>query len=390
MPLSSLVQAVSVDGVDGWDVHYRALADQAQGRDVIVLTIGDPDFATPPAITEAAIQALHDEKTHYTSAGGIKPLIEAIAARETDRLGWPVDPARVVVCGGAQNALYCAMRCVVDKGDEVILLSPPYTMFEGVVAASGGTVKLVPLLRENGFQVDLASLEAAITPRTRAILLNSPHNPSGAIATPHVLNAIAHLCIENSIWLVSDEVYADLCFEKEFVSPSTLDGMRNRTIIVRSFSKSHAMTGWRVGWMVAPETVCTGSRDLLNHVLYGNPGFIQYGALAALTCDVPEVAQMKRSYRERRDTFVAAMARVNSLDCLSPDAGMFCAVGIDRLDLPAMEFADRLYDAEGVAVLPGVAFGAAHTDWVRVSLCQPVEALVEAVERIAHFVGTLQ
>ena len=389
MPLSSMLDALAVDGADGWAVHYRALIDRAAGGDVIVLSVGDPDFATPPAITEAAVQALHDEKTHYTLAGGIQPLVDAIAAHESQRLGWQVEPERVVVCCGAQNALYCAMRCIVDGGDEVILLSPPYTMFDGVVGSSGGTVRLVPLQRAQGFQVDLKALEAAVTPRTRAILLNSPHNPSGAIANAETLETVARLCIDQGIWLISDEVYADLCFENAFVSPSTLAGMRDRTVIIRSLSKSHAMAGWRVGWMVAPNEICKGTRDLLNHAIYGAPGFIQLGALAAFTNDIPEVAEMKRVYRERRDLFVEALKSVNSLDCMTPASGIFCIVGIDKLGMPAREFAERLYDAERVAVLPGEAFGAEHSDWVRVSLCQPAEALQEAVVRMTRFVGTL-
>jgi arginine:pyruvate transaminase len=389
MPLSSMLDALAVDGMDGWSVHYRALTDRAAGGDVIVLSVGDPDFATPPAITDAAIEALHDEQTHYTLAGGITPLVDAIAGHETERLGWTVEPDRVVVCAGAQNALYCTMRALVDQGDEVILLSPPYTMFEGVVRAAGGTARLVPLQRADGFQVDLDALEKTITPRTRAILLNSPHNPSGAIANAQVLDAIAAHCIDKGIWLISDEVYADLCFESEFTSPSILEGMQDRTIILRSLSKTHAMTGWRVGWMVAPQPICQGARDLLNHAIYGSPGFVQHGALAAFTRDIPEAVQMKQAYQERRDLLVDALSKVNSLDCMSPESGIFCIVGIDRLGMPAQEFAERLYDAERVAVLPGEAFGSAHSDWVRLSLCQPADMLQEAVVRMTRFIGTL-
>ena len=389
MLLSSTASAVAVDGVDGWRVHTKALRDKLDGEDVIVLSVGDPDFDTPATITERAIEALRGGDTHYTPAGGIRPLVEAIAASESKRLGWDVAPRNVVVCAGAQNALYTAMRCIVDRGDEVILLSPPYTMFEGVVAAAGGEVKLVPLRRENGFQADLDSLRAAVTPNTRAILLNSPHNPSGAIASREVLEGIAELCIGNGIWLISDEVYADLCFEAAFTSPSGLEGMRERTIIIRSLSKSHAMTGWRLGWIVAPRAICEPARDYLNHALYGSPGFLQHGAVAAFTEDVPEVDEMKRVYRERRDMFYDTLAGLNSLDCIKPQSGIFCIVGIDKLGLPAMEFAERLYADEGVSVLPGEAFGAEHSDWIRISLCQPDEVLREAVTRMARFVGTL-
>lgn len=389
MLLSSTASAVAVDGVDGWRVHTQALRDKLDGKDVIVLSVGDPDFDTPPSITDRAVDALRAGDTHYTPAGGIRPLVEAIAASETRRLGWDVAPGNVVVCAGAQNALYTAMRCIVDRGDEVILLSPPYTMFEGVVTAAGGKVSLVPLRREDGFQADLDALRAAVTPNTRAILLNSPHNPSGAIASREVQETIAALCIENGIWLISDEVYADLCFETPFTSPSGLEGMRERTIIIRSLSKSHAMTGWRLGWMVAPRSICGPARDYLNHALYGSPGFLQKGAVVAFTEEVPEVDDMKWVYRERRDMFCDTLAGHNSLDCFKPQSGIFCIVGIDKLGLPAMEFAERLYANEGVSVLPGEAFGAEHSDWVRISLCQPVEILEEAVTRMARFLGTL-
>lgn len=389
MPLSSLIDALDGDGVHGWAVHTRALADRVAGKDVIVLSVGDPDFATPPAITDAAIDALRQGHTHYTPAGGIAPLVSAIAELESGRLGREVKPEQVVVCAGAQNALYCAMRCLVDRGDEVILLSPPYTMFEGVVGAAGGEMRLVALQRAQGFQVDIEALQGALTPRTRAILLNSPHNPSGAIASREVLNTIAELCVARGIWLISDEVYADLCFEEEFRSPSLLGGMEERTVIVRSLSKSHAMTGWRIGWMVAPEAVCHGARVLLNHALYGGPAFVQHGALAALTEDVPQVAEMKRLYRERRDLLVHALSAVNGLECMAPDAGIFCIVGIERLGMPASRFVERLYAAEGVSVLPGEAFGSAHSDWVRVSLCQPEPVLREAVKRMTRFIASL-
>ncbi len=301
----------------------------------------------------------------------------------------PVAPEEVVVCGGAQNALYTAMRCLIDPGDEVVLFSPPYTMFEGVVRAAGAEPVLVPLDLAGQGRIDLAALEAAITPRTRAVLLNLPHNPSGAIADPGEIAALAALVRERGLWLLSDEVYADLCFDGRFSSPACLDGMKERTVVIRSLSKTHAMTGWRVGWAVAPESLCAHMRNLLNHVLYGSPGFIQMAAVAALTEEIAEVGEMARAYRERRDYLCDALGHVAGLDCRKPASGIFCIVGIAALGLPARAFAERLFECERVAVLPGDAFGADCTDWVRLSLCQPTDVLAEAVTRMSRFVDTL-
>ncbi len=389
LPLSSILPGISPGSVDGWSVHTRALRERQAGEDVIVLSVGDPDFDTPPAITERAIEALREGHTHYTPAGGIRPLREAIAESEGRRLGRDVGINEVVVCAGAQNALYTAMRCIVDPGDEVILLSPPYTMFDGVVGSCGGTVATVPLQRENGFAIDFTKLEAAVSGNTRAILLNSPHNPSGAIAGPGEVARMADLCKANGLWLISDEVYADLCYDAEFVSPSTLPGMRERTVVIRSLSKSHAMSGWRIGWALAPEFLAEAMLDLLNHALYGSPGFIQHACVTALTADIGELEEMKNAYRARRDIVCDAFDPIPGVEVVRPASGLFCILDVSAFGTPTMKIAEELYAAEGVSILPGEAFGTEHDSWMRLALCQPEPAIRDAAARAARFFSGL-
>ncbi len=387
LPMSSLVSELISDSLDGWDVHTIAKRDAAAGKDVIILSVGDPDFDTPAPITEKAIEALRSGRTHYTPASGIRSLLEAVAAYESRRLKRAVGRDEVVICAGAQNALYAAIRCVVDEGDEVLLMSPPYTMFEGVVKCAGGVPVSVPLAQSRSYALNVDQIASAVTGRTRAILLNSPHNPSGAIISQAETDAIAKICREHNLWLISDEVYADLCFDGlEFVSPSNHPDLTDRTIIVRSLSKSHAMSGWRVGWAVAPKSVRTAMDDLLNHLQYGGPAFIQDAAVVALEQDLPEVAEMKRIYCARRDEACEAFGAIPGIEVIKPSSGLFCIMDTTALNMTSLEIAEQLYAEESVSILPGLAFGEEHTGWMRLAFCQPTEVIREAAVRMARFV----
>lgn len=390
LPFASLVADMAAGSGEAWAVHFRALEKEEAGEDVIILTVGDPDFDTPEVICDAAVAALRAGETRYTLGGGITPLREKIAEVETARLGTPVSPSQVVVCAGAQNAIYNTLQCLVEPGDEVVIFGPPYVMFDGVVAAAGAVPRRVSLDAASGFRIDAAALESAITPKTRAMLLNSPHNPTGAVARPEELEAVAALCRDHGLWLISDEVYADLCYDGPFHSPASLEGMRERTIVVRSLSKSHAMPGWRAGWIVAPESLCDHMIALIYHMLYGGAAFIQHAALAALTETIPEVEAMKQAYRARRDFFCEAIERIEGLSCVRPESGVFCLVDVGALGLPTKTFAERLLESEGVSVLPGDAFDPGIAHMVRVSFCQPQDLLEEALRRIERFVSALR
>ena len=385
MRFSTFVQGLAASGSEAWAIHFRAQQRARAGDDVIILSVGDPDFDTPRGIIDACKDALDAGATKYSNAGGIPELTKAISDWETERLGRTVDPAQVVVTAGAQNALYVTMRCILEAGDEAILLAPPYVMFDGVVLSTGATPVHVPLRTNTDFSIDVDALAKAITPRTRAVLMNSPHNPSGAVAPKETVQAVAELCRRHGIWMISDEVYADLCFESSFHSPYELYGAADNLVVIRSLSKSHAMSGWRVGWILGPEPLCEHARNLLNSMQYGGSAFVQHAAAHALSAESGALDTMKQAYRTRRDIVVENLRNVPGLSVLRPDSGIFCLLRVDGLGMDGSTFAEGLLDAQGVSVLPGAAFGRELTDFVRVSLCQPEPVLEEAMARIRTF-----
>ena len=274
---------------------------QAEGKDVLLLSVGDPDFDTPAPIVEAAIDSLRDGHTHYSDVRGKLALRQAIARRHQQRSGQAVSADQVTVLAGAQCALFCVAQCVLDPGDEVIVAEPMYVTYEAVFGACGATVVPVPVKPENGFRVCPEDVAARITPRTRALALNSPHNPSGASLPRATWEALAELCIAHDLWLISDEVYSELLYDGEHVSPGSLPGMAERTATLNSLSKSHAMTGWRVGWVVGSTALAGHLENLALCMLYGSPDFIEDAAVAALEQQLPELEAMRLAYRQRRD-----------------------------------------------------------------------------------------
>ncbi|MBE9557982.1 MAG: aminotransferase class I/II-fold pyridoxal phosphate-dependent enzyme [Proteobacteria bacterium] len=390
MRFSSRVARLGGDGAAAWDIHSRAVERTRQGDDVILLSIGDPDFDTPPAIVDSAIAGLRGGNTHYNDVVGDPPLRRAIARQHTMLSGLETAPEQVAVFSGAQNALFAAAMCLLDEGDEVIAPEPMYVTYEAFLGASGARLARVPSPRDNGFHFDPMAIQAAVNGSTRAILLNTPNNPTGAVLTRAELEAVAEICCKHDLWLISDEVYASLTFEAEHISPCSLPGMAERTVTVSSLSKSHAMTGWRVGWTVSPPELVEHFENLALCMLYGGPGFVHDGAVAALTLDLPEVAAMKAEIRARRDLVCGLLANLPGLECLLPDAGMFVMVDIRASGLSAHDYASRLLDEQAVSVLPADAFGPSAQGHLRLGLCTSQETLRAACERIATFALSLQ
>ncbi|MBH3410700.1 pyridoxal phosphate-dependent aminotransferase [Pseudomonas putida] len=383
MRFSSLTQRIAGDGAAAWEIHYRALAMLEQGRDVLLLSVGDPDFDTPAPIIQAAVASLEAGNTHYADVRGKRSLREAIARRHQQRSGQAVTAEQVTVLAGAQCALFCVAQCVLEPGDEGIVAEPMYVTYEAVFGACGAKVVPVPVRPEHGFRVQPADVAARITPRTRALALNSPHNPSGASLPRSTWEALAELCIAHDLWLISDEVYSELLFEGEHISPASLPGMAERTATLNSLSKSHAMTGWRVGWVVGSPALSGHLENLALCMLYGSPDFIQDAAVAALEQPLPELEGMRESYRQRRDLVCARLAGCPGLRALKPDGGMFVMVDIRDTGLSAQAFADRLLDQHGVSVLAGEAFGPSAAGHIRLGLVLGAEPLGEACRRIA-------
>jgi arginine:pyruvate transaminase len=373
-----------------WNIHNLAAERRRRGEDVILLTIGDPDFPSPAPIVEAAKASLDAGRTHYADITGQPPLRAAVAAHHERLTGRRVPPEDVVVLAGAQCALFAALQCLVDPGDEVVVFEPAYVTYPATIAAAGAVLVPVPLRPENGFHLDPADLRAALTPRTRAVLWNSPNNPTGAVASRPELEALAAVCRERDLWLISDEVYATLVYDGEHLSPSALPGMEGRTAVVSSVSKSHAMTGWRLGWLLGPPELARHAANLALCMLYGSPAFVQDAATLALTSsDLPELADMRGRYRRRRDAAVARLRELPLVACHEPAGGMFVMLDARGTGRSAHDFAFGLLEAEGVAVLPGDAFGAPAAGHVRISLTVREAELARACERIGRYVRGL-
>ncbi|MFJ2547750.1 pyridoxal phosphate-dependent aminotransferase [Pseudomonas sp. NPDC087612] len=389
MRFSALTQRIAGDGAAAWEIHYRALELLEKGQDVLLLSVGDPDFDTPAPIVEAAIDSLRNGHTHYSDVRGKLALRQAIARRHQQRSGQPTGADQVTVLAGAQCALFCVAQCLLNPGDEVIVAEPMYVTYEAVFGACGATVIPVPVRPENGFRVQAEDVAARITPKTRALALNSPHNPSGASLPRSTWEALAELCIAHDLWLISDEVYSELLYDGEHISPGSLPGMAERTATLNSLSKSHAMTGWRVGWVVGSQALATHLENLALCMLYGSPDFIQDAAVVALEQQLPELAAMREAYRQRRDLVCECLADCPGLRALKPDGGMFVMVDIRETGLSAQAFSYRLLDHHGVSVLAGEAFGPSAAGHIRLGLVLGAEPLREACQRIARCAAEL-
>ncbi|WP_226702737.1 pyridoxal phosphate-dependent aminotransferase [Microbulbifer elongatus] len=383
MKYSDVTRRIAGEGSSAWDIHFRAQERLAAGEDVVILSVGDPDFATPAPIVDTACAELRSGATHYADHRGEPELQQVLAERHSAKSGLAVEPEQVVVVAGAQCGLYVAAQCLLNPGDEIIVPEPMYVTYEAFLQATGARVVNVPLQPERHFNLDPAAIAAKVTDRTRAILINSPHNPTGAAVDEDTWRALADVCRQHDLWLITDEVYADLMFEGEHFHPAQLPGMRERTVTVSSLSKSHAMTGWRLGWVIGPREFASHAGNLTLCMLYGSPAFVQRAAVTALTAELPELETMHQAYRRRRDLMVARVAAMPGIRCHTPAGGMFMMLDIRALGVSAETFAARLLDEFGVSVLVGEAFGPSARGHVRASFCVSEEDLEKACARIS-------
>jgi arginine:pyruvate transaminase len=389
MRYSPLVERVAGRGAGAWSVHFDAMRRRNAGEDVIVLTVGDPDQDPPVGVIEATVAALRQHRTGYAPIVGYPAVREAIAARVARRSGQPCTADNVVVVPGTQGGLYCALQCLAGPDDEVIVPEPIYATYEAVIGAAGARIVAVPLRPETGFHPDLDALAAAVTPRTRVLWINSPHNPTGAVFTPDEIAGIAALCRRHDLWLVSDEVYEDLAFARPHVSAWSLPGMAERTVVVSSLSKSHAIPGFRLGWVVGPPALSRHLFNLLLCLFYGGPAFIQDGALVALRQDLPEVAALHEDYRRRAALLAGLLREAPGCRAAMPEGGMFVLLDVRGSGLDAGAFAAGLLEREAVAVLPCDGFGPSAAGHLRIALSAPDARLRDAGERIVHFAHSL-
>ena len=381
MKFSPLVERISGEGANAWVTHYEAAAARDRGEDVIILSIGDPDINAPAAVIERTVERLRSGDTHYTPAGGRLPLREAIAHAHTTRTGQMVQADNVLCLSGTQNALFVASLCLAGAGDEVITFDPLYPTYTATIEVSGA--RLVRAPTGPGLRPDLRALKSLITPRTRAIFWATPNNPSGVILNESELAAIGEIAREHHIWLVSDEVYAGLASGGKV--PGLAATLPDRVVTLGSLSKSHAMPGFRAGWLVGPTELTRHAQALSMCMLFGLPGFIQEAAVAALSI-APDTERRLREFCDaRRERFVAGLAGIPKVRALAPQAGMFLLLDVGDTGLSGYEFMRALYERRQVSVLDGAAFGKQTAHYVRICFATEEATIDAACQRIRQF-----
>src|SRR3954447_10526490 len=388
MRLAERMTRIGSEGA--FEAGARARALEQTGRDVIHLEIGEPDFETPANVRAAAQRALDDGWTHYGPFLGLPALREAIAADATTRKGFPVSPDSVAVGPGGKPIMFFALLALAQEGDEVVYPDPGFPIYESMTRVVGATPKPYAIRQELDFRVDLDELERLITPRTRLLIINSPANPTGGVFTRSDIERIAELVLRfPGLTVLADEIYGRIVHEGEHVSIASLPGLADRTIVLDGFSKTYAMTGWRMGYAILPQALVDPFGKLIINSVSCVSSFSQVAAVEALTGPQHDVDAMVREFRARRDLVVEGLNRIPGIDCAVP-AGAFCVFPrVAGSGLSGAELADRLLTEAGVCVLAGTAFGGVGVDHVRVSYANSRENLATAIERIATFVADL-
>jgi aspartate/methionine/tyrosine aminotransferase len=372
-----------------FEAAARARALEATGRSVIHLEIGEPDFDTPANIREAAKRALDRGATHYTPTVGIPELRAAIAADATARKGFAVTPDRVAVVPGGKPVMFFAILALVDEGDEVIYPDPGFPIYESMASYVGGKAVPCPIRQENGFRLDPDELAALVTPRTRLVILNSPANPTGGVSTRDDLERIAAVAREYDFTILADEIYGRILYEGEHVSIASLSGLAERTIVLDGFSKTYAMTGWRLGYAILPERLVTPfSRLIVNSVSCTNAA-TQWAGVEALTGPQSSVDQMVAEFKARRDLIVDGLNAIPGITCLRPSGAFYVFPDISATGLTGDELADRLLNEGGVSALAGTAFGQVGQYHLRFSYANSRENITEALRRTREVVEPL-
>ena len=369
----------------------RIYEKAVQMDDVVFFSLGEPDFDTPPQVVDAAVESLRRGETHYTPNAGIPPLREAIAENLRDYDHVAYDPAtEIAVTSGGMEALVLALLALVEPGDEVILADPSYTNYRDQIAICKGVPVYVPVREENGFQFDPDDLRRAVTDKTRAIMVNTPANPTGAVASRENLEAVAALALEHGLYVIFDEVYKHLFYgDRPFFNIADLPGMRERTLVLDSCSKTYAMTGWRVGWIAGPAEVVGCIPKIQENLCSCVPAFVQRGAIRALRTGAEDVRRMNEAYRARRDVIVAGINAIPGLSARTPEGAFYLFVNVRGSGLTSERFAMRLLEEGRVALSPGSAFGPSGEGYARISYASSIDNLKKGLARIEGFMRRL-
>ena len=366
---------------------FDLLNDESM-KDVVGLTVGQPDFVTPWHIREAGIESLQKGKTYYTGNAGTEELRAEIAKYLERRFDLHYEPAETLVTVGGSEAIDLAIRAIVEPGDEVIIPTPTFVCYEPIVRMMGGVPVIVNTKIENEFKLTREQLEAAITPRTKMLVLPYPNNPTGAILTREELEEIAAPLRDTNIVILSDEIYAEMTYSGKHCSIATLDGMRERTILASGFSKSYAMTGWRMGYLAAPLPLLEQMLKIHQYAIMCAPTTSQFAAVEALKNGDEDIAMMVGEYDRRRRYILEGLRRIG-IDCFEPQGAFYIFPDIRRFGLSSDEFCNRLLYEHKCAIVPGTAFGESGEGFARISYAYSIKHITKALERIEAFVKTL-
>ena len=371
-----------------FEVLAKARALEAQGKEVVHLEIGEPDYDTATHIVEAGVEALRQGYTHYGPTAGLPDLREAIARNVGETRGISIDPARVVVTPGAKPIMFYAILALAQNGGEVIYPNPGFPIYESMVRYSGAKAVPMRLLEETGYHPDLDDLASKISSRTRLIILNSPQNPTGSVLSKKELEVIAELIrARDDIYVLSDEIYKDIIYDGEHHSIATLPDMLDRTIILDGFSKSYAMTGWRIGYGMVPKPLVSHITKLAVNSVSCAASFTQRAAIAALEGPQDMVIDMVGEFKSRRELIVGGLNQIPGIACPEPGGAFYAFPSIAALGMSSQEFQDRLLNEAGVALLSGRSFGKYGEGFARLSYANSRENILKALDRLEDFVS---
>jgi len=380
MRLATRMQRLGTE--TAFEVLVRARALEAQGRDVVHLEIGEPDFDTPENVREAGVQAIRDGWTHYGPAGGQPDLRQAIADYINRSRGTSYAATNVVVTPGGKPIMFFLILAMLEEGDEAIYPDPGFPIYRSMIDFVGARAVPLPIRERNDFRLDVAELAAHITPRTRFLIINSPANPTGGVLTRDDLEEIARLAVAHDLFVLADEIYSEILYEGEHHSIATFPGMVERTAILDGFSKTYAMTGWRLGYGVMPEMLAEHVTRLMVNSVSCTASMVQRAGLEALTGPQDDVQEMVAAFRRRRDLIVAGLNRIPGISCREPAGAFYVFPNITGTGMSSKVFADLLLEEHGVAALSGTAFGEHGEGYLRLSYANSEENLAKALDRI--------
>lgn len=382
MKFAPISDRLSGLGAAKWAVHAEGLRRANLGEPIIMLSIGEPDLPPPLSVLDAASAAMHKGRTRYAHGQGEPRALSAIANHLTRRSGLAVSPEQILYTAGTQNGLCTALLTLVQTGDEVLVPDPYYATYEGLVAASGAKFVPVATRPEDNFHVTAEAIERAITKQTKVLLLNTPSNPTGAVLSQDEIDQIGAVCERHDLWIICDEVYADMTFDAPFCSPFDRPHLRHRTLAVSSISKSHALPGFRAGWVASDPSVTPRLVLVAEAMLFGSQPFIEDALAVALNEKHPEVDRLRHAFRQRAEKLVDAFSGSEYISARMPEGGMFVMLDIRRTKLSGEEFAWRLLEAENITVMPGESFGKGGAGHIRIALTVDAEVLGQACSRI--------